>query len=121
VSNAKMKAELAALEGRILGLLSASSGNILDDEELIDTLAQAKVWNNPNAGTWQAACCRADACVVLVACCPVRLSVSKDRRGFLTCWAPAMVEVLLPTATGCQQPFVRMVQEVCLLHDLCCR
>jgi hypothetical protein len=38
-----MKAELAALEGRILGLLSASSGNILDDEELIDTLAQAKV------------------------------------------------------------------------------
>jgi dynein heavy chain len=43
VSNAKMKAELAALEGRILGLLSASSGNILDDEELIDTLAQAKV------------------------------------------------------------------------------
>lgn len=43
VSNAKMKAELAALEGRILGLLSASSGNILDDEEIIDTLAQAKV------------------------------------------------------------------------------
>lgn len=43
VSNAKMKAELAALEGRILGLLSASSGNILEDEELIDTLAQAKV------------------------------------------------------------------------------
>jgi dynein heavy chain len=43
VSNAKMKAELAALEGRILGLLSASSGNILDDEELINTLAQAKV------------------------------------------------------------------------------
>jgi dynein heavy chain len=43
VSNAKMKAELAALEGRILGLLSASSGNILEDEELINTLAQAKV------------------------------------------------------------------------------
>lgn len=42
VSNAKMKAELTALEGRILGLLSASSGNILDDEELINTLAQAK-------------------------------------------------------------------------------
>jgi dynein heavy chain len=38
-----MQAELAALEGRILGLLSASSGNILEDEELIDTLAQAKV------------------------------------------------------------------------------
>ncbi|KAF8071068.1 Dnah1 [Scenedesmus sp. PABB004] len=46
VSNAKMKAELAALEGRILGLLSASSGNILDDEELIATLAQAKVTSN---------------------------------------------------------------------------
>lgn len=43
VSNAKMKAELAGLECRILGLLSASSGNILDDEELINTLAQAKV------------------------------------------------------------------------------
>lgn len=43
VSNAKMKAELAALESRILGLLSASSGNILEDEELINTLAQAKV------------------------------------------------------------------------------
>lgn len=43
VSNAKMKAELAALEGHILGLLSASSGNILEDVELIDTLAQAKV------------------------------------------------------------------------------
>jgi hypothetical protein len=28
---------------RILELLSASQGNILDDEELIDTLAQAKV------------------------------------------------------------------------------
>ena len=47
VSNAKMKAELAALEGRILGLLSASSGNILDDEELINTLAQAKVRQHP--------------------------------------------------------------------------
>ncbi len=42
LSNAKMKAELVALESRILGLLSASSGNILDDEELINTLAQAK-------------------------------------------------------------------------------
>lgn len=47
VSNAKMKAELAALEGRILSLLSASSGNILDDEELINTLAQAKVRRLP--------------------------------------------------------------------------
>lgn len=55
VSNAKMKAELAALEGRILSLLSASSGNILDDEELINTLAQAKVRRLPKdiAGT----CC----------------------------------------------------------------
>jgi hypothetical protein len=51
VSNAKMKAELVALERRILGLLSASSGNILDDEELIDTLAQAKVWGGQGLHT----------------------------------------------------------------------
>lgn len=38
-----MKSELAGVEERILGLLSAATGNILDDEELIDTLAQAKV------------------------------------------------------------------------------
>lgn len=43
VSNARMKAELAGLESKILGLLSAASGNILDDGELINTLAQAKV------------------------------------------------------------------------------
>ena len=47
----KMKAELAALEGRILGLLSASSGNILDDEELINTLAQAKVGCTAHVGS----------------------------------------------------------------------
>lgn len=43
VSNAKMKKELGDIENRILQLLSASSGNILDDEELINTLAQSKV------------------------------------------------------------------------------
>lgn len=43
VSNAKMKKELSDIEDRILQLLSASSGNILDDEELINTLAQSKV------------------------------------------------------------------------------
>lgn len=43
LSNARMRADLAALEGRILEMLSASAGNILDDEELINTLAQAKV------------------------------------------------------------------------------
>ncbi len=42
LSNAKMRGELAAIEDRILQLLSASSGNILDDEELINTLAQSK-------------------------------------------------------------------------------
>ncbi|KAG2439747.1 hypothetical protein HYH02_010624 [Chlamydomonas schloesseri] len=46
VSNAKMKKELSDIEGRILQLLSASSGNILDDEELINTLAQSKVTSN---------------------------------------------------------------------------
>jgi len=43
VSNARMKAELVGVEERILALLSAASGNILEDETLIDTLAQAKV------------------------------------------------------------------------------
>jgi dynein heavy chain len=43
VSNASMKAQLVVLESKILGLLSNSSGNILEDEELINTLAQAKV------------------------------------------------------------------------------
>ncbi|GLI62391.1 hypothetical protein VaNZ11_005010 [Volvox africanus] len=46
VSNAKMKKELSDIEDRILALLSASSGNILDDEELINTLAQSKVTSN---------------------------------------------------------------------------
>jgi len=46
LSNAKMRADLAALEGRILELLSAAAGDILDDEELIGTLAQAKVTSN---------------------------------------------------------------------------
>lgn len=43
VSNAKMKADLAGLESKILELLSNSSGNILEDEALINMLAQAKV------------------------------------------------------------------------------
>lgn len=43
VGNAQMRSELAGVEERILQLLSSSSGNILDDELLIDTLAQAKV------------------------------------------------------------------------------
>lgn len=43
VSNAKMKAQLKGVEDKILMLLSNSTGNILEDEELINTLAQAKV------------------------------------------------------------------------------
>ena len=42
LSNARNKAELAAIESRILQLLSNSSGNILDDEELINTLSSSK-------------------------------------------------------------------------------
>jgi dynein heavy chain len=38
-----MKRQLLELEERILGLLSAAQGNILDDQELVDTLAQSKV------------------------------------------------------------------------------
>ena len=42
ISNAKMKKELYELESKILFLLSNSEGNILDDENLINTLAQSK-------------------------------------------------------------------------------
>ena len=45
VSNAKMKKELKDIEDKILFMLSNSQGNILDDEELINTLAQSKVSN----------------------------------------------------------------------------
>lgn len=43
VNNAHMKAELSLLEDTILQMLSASQGNILDDEDLINTLAVSKV------------------------------------------------------------------------------
>ena len=43
LNNAKMKAELSLLEDTILQMLSASQGNILDDENLITTLAVSKV------------------------------------------------------------------------------
>jgi cell division FtsZ-interacting protein ZapD len=43
VSNAAMRRQLLELEERILGLLSAAQGNILEDEELVDTLARSKV------------------------------------------------------------------------------
>ena len=46
VSNARMKKELKEIEDNILYLLSASEGNILDDETLINTLAQSKVTSN---------------------------------------------------------------------------
>ncbi|CAM6094963.1 unnamed protein product [Calypogeia fissa] len=43
LSNASMKRELKELEAKILYLLSNAEGNILDDEELINTLAQSKI------------------------------------------------------------------------------
>ncbi len=43
VSNAAMRQQLLELEERILGLLSAAQGNILEDQELVDTLARSKV------------------------------------------------------------------------------
>ena len=46
LSNAKMKKELKDIEDKILFMLSNSQGNILDDEELINTLAQSKVTSN---------------------------------------------------------------------------
>merc|ERR1719169_240157 len=43
IESAQSKAQLKEIEDRILYLLSASTGNILDDEELITTLANSKV------------------------------------------------------------------------------
>ena len=43
LNNARMKKELQEIENKILYLLSHSQGNILDDENLIETLAQSKV------------------------------------------------------------------------------
>lgn len=43
VSNAEMAAQLNDIETTILRLLSESSGNILEDEDLIKTLSQSKV------------------------------------------------------------------------------
>lgn len=42
ISNARMKKDLKSIEDEILRLLSESSGDILDDETLINTLAKAK-------------------------------------------------------------------------------
>jgi len=46
ISNAKMKKELKEIEDKILFMLSNAQGNILDDEELINTLAQSKITSN---------------------------------------------------------------------------
>eukprot|EP00928_Gymnodinium_smaydae_P068047 TRINITY_DN5109_c0_g5_i1.p1 TRINITY_DN5109_c0_g5~~TRINITY_DN5109_c0_g5_i1.p1 ORF type:complete len:4182 (+),score=1201.92 TRINITY_DN5109_c0_g5_i1:1381-13926(+) len=43
IESAQSKAQLKELEDKILYLLSVSKGNILDDEELINTLATSKV------------------------------------------------------------------------------
>jgi len=43
VSNARMRKELQELEDQILFMLSNSTGNILDDHKLIETLATSKV------------------------------------------------------------------------------
>ena len=43
VENAAYKNQLQSIEDRILMLLNASKGEILDDEELITTLGKSKV------------------------------------------------------------------------------
>merc|ERR1719428_1856682 len=43
LESAKAKAQLKDLEDKILALLSSSTGNILDDEELIETLSNSKI------------------------------------------------------------------------------
>ena len=67
VNNAHMKAELSLLEDTILQMLSASQGNILDDENLINTLAVSKVC------LLVVLCCMTLACAacMLLFCCLV--------------------------------------------------
>merc|ERR1719428_801561 len=43
IESARAKAQLKEIEDKILALLSSSTGNILDDEELIETLSNSKV------------------------------------------------------------------------------
>eukprot|EP00442_Polarella_glacialis_P024664 CAMPEP_0115137118 /NCGR_PEP_ID=MMETSP0227-20121206/56805_1 /TAXON_ID=89957 /ORGANISM="Polarella glacialis, Strain CCMP 1383" /LENGTH=5027 /DNA_ID=CAMNT_0002544335 /DNA_START=143 /DNA_END=15226 /DNA_ORIENTATION=+ len=43
IESATAKAKLKELEDKILALLSSSTGNILDDEELIETLSNSKI------------------------------------------------------------------------------
>lgn len=42
IQNAEAKKELKDIEDKILFMLSNSKGNILDDEELINTLSMSK-------------------------------------------------------------------------------
>jgi len=46
VESARAKSQLKDLEDKILALLSSSTGNILDDEELIETLSSSKIMGN---------------------------------------------------------------------------
>ena len=46
VENAAMKKQLKEIEDEILALLASAEGNILDDENLINVLAEAKVTSN---------------------------------------------------------------------------
>ena len=50
VSNARMRRELQELEDTILYMLSNSTGNILDDHKLIETLASSKIKSAPTGG-----------------------------------------------------------------------
>jgi dynein heavy chain len=43
IESARAKSQLKDLEDKILALLSSSTGNILDDEELIETLSSSKI------------------------------------------------------------------------------
>jgi dynein heavy chain len=43
IESARAKSQLKDLEDKILALLSSSTGNILDDEELIETLSNSKI------------------------------------------------------------------------------
>jgi len=46
VQNANMKTQMSDIETKILGLLASAGGDILEDEALINTLADAKVTSN---------------------------------------------------------------------------
>jgi len=69
VQSAAMNKQLFDIESSILKLLAESKGNILDDTNLIETLAQAKKTSNEVEIRVLRCCCVFPSLLRLVSCC----------------------------------------------------